>query len=102
MKFDIVVNDILKENKEDEVTNSVEYVMKEYGLDLDEVYNMIEEFESDPNFWDYFRSFQDEKQVNSLMKEMAPDLYQKRLKRIQDMINRDAMKGHELEDLYNL
>lgn len=99
MEFDIVVNDILKENT---VTNSVEYVMKEYGLDLDEVYNMIEEFESDPNFWDYFLTFKDEEQVNSLMKEIAPDLYQKRLKRIQDKINRDAFKGTELEDLIDL
>jgi hypothetical protein len=99
MKFDVFVNYILKENT---VTNSVEYVMKEYGLDLDEVYNMIEEFESDPNFWDYFLTFKDEEQVNSLMKEMAPDLYQKRLKRIQDKINRDAFKGTELEDLIDL
>lgn len=112
MRFDTVVTYILKENSsindevysadDDEVSSSVEYVMREYDLNYEEVYSMIEDFENDPNFWDYFCSLRNEQEVNSLMKEIDFELYQKRLKRIQDEIDRDAYKGSELEDLINL
>jgi hypothetical protein len=112
MKFDVFINSILKEENSindkvynedgDEVSSSVGYVMKEYGLSYEEVYVMIEDFENDPNFWDYFCSLRNEQQVNSLMKEIDPELYQKRLKRIQDKIDRDAFKGTDLEDFIDL
>lgn len=124
MRFDTFINNILKEDAvtksevygdadEDELSNSVNYVMKEYGLSFEEVYVMIEEYEDDPNFWDYFCSLRNEDEVNSLMSDIRPDLYEKRLKRIQverenelkriqDEIAKSAYKGHDFENLLNL
>jgi hypothetical protein len=124
MRFDTFINNILKEDAvtknevhgdadEDEISNSVNYVMKEYGLSFEEVYVMIEEYEDDPNFWDYFCSLRNEDEVNSLMSDIRPDLYEKRLKRIQverenelkriqDEIAKSAYKGHDFENLLNL
>jgi len=107
MRFDVLIDSVLKKGTEEAYKGILSegiytYMSKEYGLTFDEIVDMVEDYNDDPNFWDYFISMSSEDEINSLMKDMAPDLYEKRIKRIQDEIDRDAFRGHEFEDLINL